>query len=308
MKTNLRLAALRRFAIAITILNILGHFYLGFEQSWAHPLVAILTTYSLDFLFETLFCYLNKKTPRYKGGFGKMVDFLLPAHITALAVSMLLFTNAGLIPIIFASAVAITSKVIFRVKTGQRSRHFLNPSNTGIAITLILFPWIGIAPPYQFTENIVGAPDWIFLGILFLVGSFLNTKYTKKIVLILVWLVGFFMQAFIRSLFFDMSLTAALLPFTGIAFLLFTFYMISDPATTPYSKKGQAFFGLAVATVYGLLMVFHIVFGLFFSLLIVCTLRGAYLWVNELNLKWKSKPRPSDIKSVPRTIFEIDKS
>ena len=31
---DLRLAALRRFAIAITILNVLGHTVLGFEQAW----------------------------------------------------------------------------------------------------------------------------------------------------------------------------------------------------------------------------------------------------------------------------------
>ncbi|NEQ87997.1 MAG: enediyne biosynthesis protein UnbU, partial [Moorea sp. SIO2I5] len=35
-QTN-RLGGLRRFAIAITVLNLLGHTVLGFEQSWAQP-------------------------------------------------------------------------------------------------------------------------------------------------------------------------------------------------------------------------------------------------------------------------------
>jgi hypothetical protein len=43
-KTN-RLAGLRRFAIAITLLNLLGHTVLGFEQSWAQPLVAVGAAY-----------------------------------------------------------------------------------------------------------------------------------------------------------------------------------------------------------------------------------------------------------------------
>jgi hypothetical protein len=61
---------------------------------------------------------------------------------------------------------------------------------------------------------------------------------------------------------------------TGLAFLLYTFYMVTDPATTPSSPRGQVAFGLSVAAVYGLLMVSHVVFGLFFALTIVCSVRG----------------------------------
>lgn len=274
--------ALRRFALAITVLNIAGHFFLGFEQSWAYPLVAIATTYSLEFFFELYYCRINKQTPRYAGGFGKMVDFLLPAHITGMATSMLLFSNASLGPIVFASAVAICSKVIFRINIDGRSRHFLNPSNFGIAATLVLFPWVGISPPYMFTENLYGIADWILPGILIIVGSLLNTVFTGRIVLIVSWAFAFILQAFVRSVLFDISFVASLLPLTGVAFLLFTFYMISDPATTPQSKKGQVIFAFSTAFFYGLLMTFHIVFGLFFALVISCVLRGAYLYVTQL--------------------------
>jgi hypothetical protein len=61
---------------------------------------------------------------------------------------------------------------------------------------------------------------------------------------------------------------------TGVAFVLYTFYMVTDPATTPNSTRAQICFGAAVAFTYGLLMVSHIVFGLFFALSIVCVLRG----------------------------------
>ena len=47
-KTNHRLAGLRRFAIAITFLNILGHTFLGFEQSWAQPFVSLLAAYLME--------------------------------------------------------------------------------------------------------------------------------------------------------------------------------------------------------------------------------------------------------------------
>ena len=40
-KPNLRLAALRRFAVTITVLNLLGRTILGFENSWAQMFVAL---------------------------------------------------------------------------------------------------------------------------------------------------------------------------------------------------------------------------------------------------------------------------
>jgi hypothetical protein len=65
---------------------------------------------------------------------------------------------------------------------------------------------------------------------------------------------------------------------TGLAFVLYTFYMVTDPATTPSSARGQVVFGLSVAAVYAALMVSHVVFGLFFALTIVCVARGLGLW------------------------------
>src|SRR5262245_30717363 len=88
-----RLGGLRRFAIAITVLNVLGHTLFGFEQSWAQPLVALLTAYSMEILLEVIDASLNRRQPKFRGGVDTLVDFLLSAHITALAVSMLLYAN-----------------------------------------------------------------------------------------------------------------------------------------------------------------------------------------------------------------------
>src|SRR5262245_25591784 len=100
-----RLPALRRFAAAITILNILGHTVLGFEQSWAQPLVAVATAYGMETLSEVVGARSARRPPRFAGGVGRFVDFLLPAHITGLAVAMLLYANDRLAPIAFAAAV-----------------------------------------------------------------------------------------------------------------------------------------------------------------------------------------------------------
>jgi hypothetical protein len=273
-----RLAGLRRFAVAITVLNILGHTVLGFEQSLAQPIVALLTAYSMEILLEVINAWSRHREPQFAGGLVKFIDFLLPAHISALAVAMLLYANDRLWPVAFATAAAIGSKVIFRAPVGKGTRHFYNPSNFGISLTLLLFSWVGIAPPYHFTENLDKYGDWLLPAVIIISGSFLNARFTHRLPLIAAWLSGFFAQAVIRSLVFGTPIVAALLPMTGMAFILYTFYMVTDPATTPHSKWGQVVFGLSVAIVYGLLLVMHIVFGLFFALTIVCTVRGLSLY------------------------------
>src|SRR5207244_10405813 len=111
--------------------------------------------------------------------------------ITGLAVAMLLYTNERLWPTAFATAVALASKSICRVRVGVGNRHFLNPSNFGITMTLLVFPSVGIAPPYHFTENISGALDWVLPGLIVISGTLINARYTHRLPLVSAWLVAF---------------------------------------------------------------------------------------------------------------------
>jgi hypothetical protein len=283
-KTDLRLAALRRFAFAITLLNLLGHTVFGFEQSWAQPFVGLGAAYATEILLEMIFAWSywrQGRRPRFLGGPVAFVNFLLPAHITGLAVAMLLYANDRFLPIVFACAAAIASKHIFRVRVGNASRHFFNPSNLGITVTLLCFHWVGIAQPYMFTENLVGAGKWILPAFFFLPGTFLNYRLTGRLPLIGFWLGSFFLQAAVRALVFGTPLLPKLLPMTGTAFVLFTFFMVTDPATTPARPRNQALFAATVAAAYGLLVTAHIVFDLFFALSIACASRGLGLYLLE---------------------------
>lgn len=285
MKTwngSVRLGGLRRFAVAISILNLLGHTVLGFEPAWAHPFVALATAYTLELLLEWLEARAHGRAPRFLGGPTAFIDFLLPAHITGLAVSMLLYANERLAPVAFASAVAIGSKVLLRAPVDGGHRHFLNPSNLGISVTLLAFPWVGIAPPYQFTEGLSGAGDWVLPAIIVCTGTFLNARFTRRLPLIAGWLGGFVLQALLRSWLSGAPVLPALLPMTGVAFVLYTFYMVTDPGTTPQQPAAQAAFGLGVAAAYGVLVGKHVVFDLFFSLSLVCAARGAWLHAQAL--------------------------
>ncbi|MCY1021109.1 RnfABCDGE type electron transport complex subunit D [Pyxidicoccus sp. MSG2] len=307
MKTwsgDLRVAGLRRFAVAITLLNVLGHTVLGFEQAWAHPLVSLLAAYSAELLLEWAGARSQGRAPRFLGGAGTFIDFLLPAHITGLAVAMLLYANAQLLPVAFASATAIASKTLFRVPVGGQPRHYLNPSNFGITATLLLFPHIGIAPPYHFTENLRGPADWVLPAIIVCTGTFLNARFTRRIPLILGWLGGFLVQAAVRSAVAGTPLTAALVPMTGVAFVLYTFYMVTDPGTTPQRPAMQVCFGAGVAAAYGMLVAVHVVFDLFFSLTLICAARGGALYVQAM-LARRAEPLPGvttlSVQGEPRT-------
>ena len=195
----------------------------------------------------------------------------------------------------FASVVAICSKCILRAPAGNSTRHFFNPSNFGITVTLLVFSWVSVAPPYQFTENMTGVGDWILPALIVCTGTFLNARFTHRLPLIAAWLGGFVAQAALRSLFLDAAFGAALIPMTGVAFILYTFYMVTDPATTPEARRDQIVFGLSVAAVYGLLMVAHMVFGLFFALTIVCTFRG--LWMYACRWLKRHEVEPATLSS-----------
>ncbi len=167
---------------------------------------------------------------------------------------MLLYSNERLWPIAFAAALAIGSKVLFRAPVAPgRTQHIFNPSNLAVACTLVLFPQVGFAPPYHFTENLVGMWDWILPGIVLVTGLIIHSLFTGRMPLVVAWVLGFALQAQIRAYLFDIPPLVPLAPMTSAAFILFTLYMIPDPATTPIQSWRQALFGFAVAMVYGLI-------------------------------------------------------
>ncbi|MFD7667722.1 hypothetical protein [Streptomyces sp. NPDC059788] len=283
-KPDARYLALRNFAVSISALNIFGYTLLGFEQPWIWPVIAVVTAYAVEIALESLTAWAHRRPPRYLGrGVRGLYEFLLPSHITALAVNMLTYGNDRLLPILFGVVVGVGGKYVLQAPIGGRMRHYMNPSNLGITVTLLCFgSWFSIAPPYQFTEH---ANTFFRVAVPLIIataGTVINGLLTKRVALIVGWLGGFVIQAVIRHFVWDVAVYSALGPMSGVAFVLFTNYMISDPGTTPARPRHQFVFGAGVALVYGVLMVFNVVYTLFFATTIVCGLRGAGWWVAHL--------------------------
>ena len=201
---------------------------------------------------------------------------------------------------IFGVGLAICSKVIFRAPVGDgKTQHIFNPSNLGIVATLLLFPSIGVAPPYHFTENLTGMWHWVLPGIVLATGIIVHALFTGRLMLVLTWLVAFIIQGQLRSWYFGTSWIVPLTPMTSAAFMVFTLYMIPDPATTPVKPLRQVLFGIAIAAVYGMLLVNHVVYGLFIALAIVCAMRGVGLYAWAAWQSIRANQRGSFIVHVP---------
>ncbi|MFI1016678.1 enediyne biosynthesis protein [Streptomyces sp. NPDC020965] len=306
------ITALRRFAISITVLNILGYTVLGFEQAWTWPLIAVATAYTVEIALEAVAARLEHRRPRFAGnGPRGMVEFLFPAHITGLALNMLIYVNDRIWVMVFGVVVAVGAKWVLRAPLRGRMRHYMNPSNFGITIVLLLFPWASIAPPYQFTEHVDGFIDWLIPVIIVLAGTMINAKLTDRMWLIGAWVIGFALQAILRGLLFDTAIPAALGMMTGVAFVLFTNYMITDPGTTPSKRSGQVAFGGGVALMYGVFTAVGIAYGIFFATAAVCLVRGGYLWWLDITEKRRENlaeaPHPADTAATPLVAPGADK-
>jgi hypothetical protein len=288
---DVRYKALRNFALSLSVFNILGYTLLGFEQAWIFPIIALIAGYTTELTLETVTAWARRRRPKYlDNGARGMYEFLLPAHITSLAVNMLIYTNNQIRPVIFGVMVGVSGKYILQAPIAGRMRHYMNPSNLGIAVTFTVFSsWVAVAQPYMFVEDTNQFFKIAVPVVIITAGTILNAKLTGRTMLIVGFLGGFAIQAFVRHAFWDVSLFSALGVMTGVAFILFTNYMVPDPGTTPTKPLPQFMFGGGVAFVYAILMVANAVFVLFFAVVIVCAVRGGGWWAVHFYNKYRAQ-------------------
>lgn len=306
----LRSFALWYFLILMILWNIAGHTYLGFEQAWAAPFIAVTTAVVVQVFLEWIEARISERTPRFAGGWKQFLNFLPPPMISGFACAMLLFPSDRIMPLIFAATLSIASKLLFRIQLENgKWTHFLNPSNIGITATLLLMPWVGQAPPYHFTENIDGPAHWILPIAIMFTGIVVHGFATGRLPLCIAWLVTFVLQGLARSTYFGdfEHWYVPLTPMTSAGFILFTLYMIPDPATTPVKFYRQLLFGSSVAVAYAVIQVNHIVYGLFLALVSVSILRGVGISL-FFKPKVESFQPPSEIVPSFERDFRSDSS
>jgi len=157
------------------------------------------------------------------------------ALISGLSLCLLLRTNslwlAGA-----AAAVAIGSKFVLRVK----GKHLFNPTNAGIVLMILATGQVWVSPGQW--GNVA-----FFAFLMACLGGLVVNRAARSDV---TWafMAAYMALVFGRSMWLGEPLAIPLHRLENGALLLFTFFMISDPKTTPNSRAGRILFAIAVAT------------------------------------------------------------
>lgn len=156
------------------------------------------------------------------------------ALISALSLCLLLRTRSLALAALIA-AVAILSKFVLR----WRGKHIFNPTNFGLALGILLVDgvWVSSGQWGSFA---------IFASFMICLGSLVIHRAERSDVT-LAFLLAWCGLLFGRAAWLGDPWEIPLHQLQSGALLLFAFFMISDPKTTPDSRPGRLLFALLVA-------------------------------------------------------------
>jgi enediyne biosynthesis protein E5 len=157
------------------------------------------------------------------------------ALISGLSLCLLLRTNSAALALA-AAVITVASKFLIRV----RNKHVFNPTNFGIVALMLATGGQIWVSPGQWGN----AAYFAFLMACF--GGLVVNRAARSDVTY-AFLAFYLAILFGRALWLGQPMTIPLHQLGSGAFLLFTFFMISDPKTTPDSRAGRILFALLVA-------------------------------------------------------------
>ena len=164
---------------------------------------------------------------------GARFDWRSPA-ITAASLTLLLRTDAVALSAL-AGALAIGSKFAIR----WRGKHIFNPANFAIVVLALSLPGVWISPGQW------GAAGWFALMLAGL-GLMVSGK-AKRWDVSLAYLASFAAIVFARALWYGEPMAIPLHQMQSGALLIFAFFMISDPMTTPNARPARLIHAAATA-------------------------------------------------------------
>jgi Na+-transporting NADH:ubiquinone oxidoreductase subunit NqrB len=160
----------------------------------------------------------------------------LSALITSLSLTLLLRTDTVLLAVV-AAIIAIGSKFVVRVG----GKHVFNPANVAIVVLVLMsdHAWVSSG---QWGSTTIAAFALACLGLLVLTRA-------RRAETTIAFLVSFASLVIGRAVWLGDPLSIPVHQLQNGALLLFAFFMISDPKTTPNSARGRIAYGVLVAAV-----------------------------------------------------------
>lgn len=169
----------------------------------------------------------------------------LSALITSCSLTLLLRTDVVALAVL-AACIAIGSKFLVRV----RGKHVFNPANVALVALMLLSDkaWVSSG---QWGSAAIGAFALACLGFLVLT----RARRAETTVVFIAAYAGLLVA---RALWLGDPLSIPLHQMQNGALLIFAFFMISDPKTSPNTARGRVAFGALVASVaYTIQFVFY---------------------------------------------------
>lgn len=257
------------FAAILTLYGVLGFSFFGFNRSpW--QMAAIVVSGSV--LDAGLGWLLRRE---------KVVP--LSGYISCCSLALLLNYSHSSWLLLLPVWLTIGSKYVLTFE----GRHVFNPSMFGVATSLLFTrELITAAPAYQWANGEIALSAFIVMAALVL--FFFRVGRTW---LVLSFLFFYALQTALRAYILRYHLPPEVL-FLGTlgapAFFIFTFYMITDPGTSPGAPKAQVLLALALTLVDLVLHLKESVFTFFYAALTCATARFLFLHGRAL---WKRGPR-----------------
>jgi len=218
-----------RVLALLAIYLLLGITVLGFNRSPVQILIVVLATCALDMLL-------------HRAIKGRWL-FPLSAAITGLSLAILVNYSHGLWLPLIPPFLAVASKYLLTVN----GRHVYNPSLFGLVLAI----WLGSemispAPAYQWGGYPAVA---IFIVTAAVLMFALKIRRTPLIVSFLIF---YTINLAIRAWLMRWHVPPETLFFGTLsspAFYLFAFFMITDPATSPKTPRGQIAMSFGICTI-----------------------------------------------------------
>jgi Na+-transporting NADH:ubiquinone oxidoreductase subunit NqrB len=208
--------------VVLSLLLTYGITILDFGIRWQNALVIVLTAIGVQFLCTQCF-----RLPRF--------DPLSPL-ITSLSLTLLLRTGDATFAAIAAS-LAIGSKFLIR----YQGKHIFNPANFAL-VSLMLssdHAWVSSG---QWGSAAIGAFALACLG-------FLVLTRARRAETTIAFISIYGAMLFARAVWLDDPFAIPFHQLQNGALLIFAFFMISDPKTTPNRASGRVLFAALVASV-----------------------------------------------------------
>lgn len=210
-----------------------GIFFLNWNADWLHYVISIGGCLLFNYIAESV--KRNQLLPFWgKSGWGCWGFSVL---ISAMSLCLLLKTNAWTVSLL-AAFLTVVSKYIFRFN----KKHIFNPSAFGIVVTILLTnnAWLS---PGQWGSNAV-----IFFAVVIL-GTIVVTR-VQKLDISLAFLLTFIGLLFWRQVYvLGWPIDHFIHSISTGSLLLFTFFMISDPRTSPNHPVARIIWAVLIAAV-----------------------------------------------------------